>query len=279
MDERDTGMPEWLSATSYWQPRHYTESAWVTHAPFAFWLVDVLRPRTVVELGTHHGYSCFAFAEALQRLRVPGTIYALDSWEGDEHIGAYGESVYQGVRTIVEADYPDIIHTLRGYFSESRPKIADGSVDLLHIDGRHGYNDVLEDYTLWRPTVRDGGVILFHDIAEHIEGFGVWRLWEELAAEYPSRSFSFQHGHGLGVLAVGEVSDPRLRALFEADDETISRVRADYVRLGDDVDRHAAADRAQADLDALVGSTSWRLTRPLRKANRRRQARSGTGPF
>ena len=48
-------LPFWLSAASYWLPEHIVTSAWLTHAPFAFWLVDVLRPRSIVELGTHHG--------------------------------------------------------------------------------------------------------------------------------------------------------------------------------------------------------------------------------
>lgn len=275
MVEGDAGMPMWLSATSYWHPQHYPESAWITHAPFAFWLVDVLRPTTIVELGTHNGYSCFVFAEALRRLRVAATVNALDSWEGDEHIGAYDESVYEGVMGLVRSDYPDLVTPVRGYFATSRPQFSDDSVDLLHIDGRHGYDDVLEDYTMWRSTVRDGGIILFHDIAEHREGFGVWRLWGQLAAEYPSRSFAFEHGHGLGVLAVGEVRDPRLRALFEADDETVALIRADYVRLGGEIQRRADNDGARADLVAAVNTISWRITRPLRDAkefarNRRR---------
>jgi hypothetical protein len=33
---------EWLEA----------ESAWLEHAPFAFWIVDTLGPRSLVELGT-----------------------------------------------------------------------------------------------------------------------------------------------------------------------------------------------------------------------------------
>ncbi|WP_404431551.1 class I SAM-dependent methyltransferase [Microbacterium lacus] len=269
MDEDDTGMPTWLSATSYWQPQHYPESAWITHAPFAFWLVDVLRPTTVVELGTHNGYSCFVFAEALRRLRLTGTVNALDSWEGDEHMGAYGESVYERFMPVVRSEYPDLVKPLRGYFATSRPQFREATADLLHIDGRHGYDDVLEDYTLWRPTVREGGMILFHDTAERKAGFGVWRLWEQLVAENPTRSFSFEHGHGLGVLAIGEVSDPRLRALFEADDETISRVRADYEKLGDEVQRRADNDQAQADLAALVETLSWRITRPLRRMKSR----------
>ena len=74
----------WVCAASYLLPAHYPVSAWTEHAPFAAWLVDVLRPRSVVELGTHLGYSCFAFAEAARILGIDVTVSALDSWEGDE---------------------------------------------------------------------------------------------------------------------------------------------------------------------------------------------------
>jgi len=172
---------------------------------------------------------------------------------------------------------------IRGLFTQSRHLYDDGSVDVLHIDGRHGYEDVVADYEEWRSVVRDGGVILFHDIAEHDNGFGVWRLWEQIAV--PGRSFAFDHGHGLGVLAIGAIADPQLGALFEADDATASRIRADFERLGSGLARQAwlesvpaDAERAWAEvrqravhedelearIDALTGSTSWRLTAPVR---------------
>ena len=71
---RLTPAPAWLSPTSYWQPAHIVTSAWLEHAPFAFWLVDAVRPRSVVELGTHHGFSCFVFAEAVKRLGLDADI-------------------------------------------------------------------------------------------------------------------------------------------------------------------------------------------------------------
>jgi predicted O-methyltransferase YrrM len=257
------GPPFWLTAASYWMPTHFYETrAWVTHAPFAFWLMDVLRPRSIVELGTHYGFSCFVFAEAARRLSLEATITALDSWVGDDQAGAYGERVYQSVRETVDRDYPDTVRLLRGWFEESRPRIADGSVDLLHIDGRHGYEDVLADYTSWRSTVRDGGIVLFHDIAEHQEGFGVWRLWDELTSEH--RTFTFEHGHGLGVLAVGEPPAGPLAALFDADEATAASIRTEYEQLGAAVARQADLDALPAELEAIFASRSWRLTRPLR---------------
>ena len=184
--------------------RASSRSAWLEHAPFAFWLIDELRPRSVVELGTHWGFSFFVFAEAVRRLGIETEISALDTWEGDDQAGFYGEDVYESVRSTAEQEYPGFTRLLRGYFSDSTTRSsADDSVDLLHIDGRHGYEDAREDYEQWRSTVRDGGVVLFHDIAEYGDGFGVWQLWEELAPRHPS--FAFSHGHGLGVLGVGDV--------------------------------------------------------------------------
>lgn len=290
----DTPVASWLSPTAYWLPAHFVDSAWLTHGSFAAWIIDVLRPRDVVELGTHNGFSCFAFAEAARRLGHSLTINALDSWEGDDQAGFYGDAVYESVRDIAARDYSSSVVLHRGYFTNTRADFSPASVDLLHIDGRHGYDDAREDYEQWRDTVRDGGVILFHDIAERSEGFGVWRLWNEVAE--PGRSFAFEHGHGLGVLAVGDVAREPLRVLFEADEVVASRIRADFERLGGviaDLARiphfeaevrslHEVVDVLQAERarltqeivarDALVesvrNSSSWTLTAPLRAMGR-----------
>ena len=297
---RAGSVPFWLGPTSYWQPANIVTSAWLEHAPFAFWLVDELRPRSVVELGTHWGFSFFVFAQAVQRLGIDTEIYALDSWQGDDQAGLYGDDVYASVLAVAERDYAGFTHLVRGYFSDSRPMIADHSVDLLHIDGRHGYDDVKADYDLWRSAVRDGGIMLFHDIAELNNGFGVWRFWDELTSRHPS--FSFTHGHGLGVLAVGEVRSERLTALFDADAATVAEVRASYEHLGAVVARQARLEAMPAEVDSLHvvvdslsgeirrlndviaqreavideyrTSTSWRVTRPLRAIGAMRDSRS-----
>lgn len=289
----------WLRPASYWLPAHYPTSAWVTHAPFAAWLVDVLQPHSIVELGTHYGFSCFAFAEAAKKRGLPVVVSALDSWEGDDHAGHYGEEVHDYVRGVAEFAYPQSVRMLRGYFTDSRHHFQNGSVDLLHIDGRHSYEDVSADYAEWRDTVREGGVILFHDIAERENGFGVWRLWEELAE--PGRSFTFDHGHGLGVLAVGEIAPGPLADLFGVDESTAAHIRADFVRLGEVVSRQewleslpaelervwaevreralhedqqaAALSQQHEYIDSLTTSTSWRITAPLRAVGRLRPRR------
>src|SRR5437764_4408932 len=60
-----------LSPACFWPPQQLDpQSAWLEHAPFAFWLIEALRPRILVELGTHGGYSYFAFCQAVERLKL-----------------------------------------------------------------------------------------------------------------------------------------------------------------------------------------------------------------
>ena len=186
-----------LSAASYWMPVHYDITAWAEHAPFASWLMDAAHPRTVLELGTHNGFSFFAMAEAARRLGLPTVLTAIDTWTGDDQAGFYGEDVYEKVAAIATHDYPDTTRLIRGYFSDVVSQIEDGSIDILHIDGRHGYDDVREDFEAYRGKLSDRGVAIFHDTHEFQPSFGVHRLWGELARTAPS--FEFHHGHGLGA--------------------------------------------------------------------------------
>lgn len=224
-----------MSESSYWFPAHYVVSAWHEHAPFASWVIDAIRPKTVVELGTHNGFSFFVFCEAAKRLGLSTELYALDSWEGDDQAGFYDQSVFESVSNVALAEYADHAHLLKGYFSDSVHHFEDGTIDLLHIDGRHGYEDVAEDFAAYLPKLSPQAVVLFHDTNEFQDGFGVHRFWEELAARYPS--FQFLHGHGLGVLAVGQSTPPAIAALLDKARTSTETIRLSYESLGSAVSR------------------------------------------
>jgi len=289
----------WLGPTSYWQPEHLVESAWHEHAPFASWLVDTARPRILAELGTHNGFSFFVFCEAAKRLGLATQCFALDTWQGDEHAGFYGAEVFDSVTTRAETDYAGSAHLLRGYFSESVSSFADGSIDILHIDGRHRYEDAREDFATYLPKLSDRALVLFHDTMEREHGFEVWRLWAELADQYPDSSFEFRHGHGLGVLGVGNRLPAALSDFFASTAAHGAEIREAYSLLGSKVARSyedgkltaannelerlltESVNRAQIleesiqssidrfdDLSLrqqeLLASTSWQVTAPLR---------------
>jgi hypothetical protein len=196
----------------FWPPsRLGVESAWYGHVPFAHWLAAAIRPRLVVELGTHNGVSFAAFCEAARRLSLPTRCLAVDMWEGDAHAGYYGETVYRDLSAFTERHYAGIATLRRASFAATLDSVADASIDLLHVDGRHRYDDVREDYESWQPKLSARAVVLFHDVCETRQDFGVHRYWAELTKATPH--FTFPHAHGLGVLLAGH-DPPQAAALL-----------------------------------------------------------------
>ena len=205
-------------------------TAWAEHFPFAVYAVEALRPRTVVELGSHFGFSFCAFCQAVRALDLDARCYAVDTWEGDDHAGRYGPEVLTDLREHHDPRYGRFSTLLRSTFDEARGQFADGAVDLLHIDGFHTFEAVAHDFEGWLPKMSPRGVVLLHDTNVRDRGFGVWRFWEEVRGRFPA--FEFDHGHGLGVLAVGGAIPEGLRHLFEADAEATARLRLAFSRLG-----------------------------------------------
>ncbi len=246
--ERASRLRALLTPSSFWSPLYLEESAWLDHGAFAFWLIETVKPRSFVELGTHGGYSYFAMCQTVKALRLPTRCYAVDTWQGDEHAGFYGEDIYRRVNDHNERHYASFSRLVRCTFAEALQQFTDGSIDLLHIDGRHFYEDVKEDYESWLPKLSDRAVVIFHDINVRERGFGVFKLWEDLKTKFPS--FDFMHGHGLGVLGYGKNLPAGILPLFEAakDPQALIDVRQAYGRLGAAFKAQFEAQQAREDL-------------------------------
>jgi hypothetical protein len=244
--------------------------SWVPHIPFAFWLIDALRPRTVVELGTQTGVSYSAFAQAVQTLSLDTATYAVDTWKGDHQAGFYDEDVFKEWSSFHDQHFSGFSRLVRSTFDEALSKFPDGSVDLLHIDGLHTYEAVRQDFESWFPKLSHRAVVLMHDTNVREGEFGVWRFWAEVAARYPS--FAFLHGHGLGVVGIGHSLAADVRWLVDQvnNGQIAFTVREFFATLGEGLLRQLresaqAHDRAQmvgrlAEQDALVARLTAEAT-------------------
>jgi len=249
----DACLAEFLSSLSFRQPDRVVPSAWYEHAPFAFWLVEQLKPKILVELGVHYGFSFFVFCQTIRMAELSAAAYAVDLWTGDEHAGFYGEEVYQSVEAYSRERYSDVATLMKMAFSEALPYFEDGTVDFLHIDGRHFVDDVTADFKSWLPKLSNRSIVLFHDTNVREREFGVHRLWGELSKTYPS--FSFNHGYGLGVLGVGKDLPSNVAKLFNASNDAAltAAIRSAYARLGGAAIK-SAAEEVFRERDRLVAA-------------------------
>ncbi|ACU54875.1 glycosyl transferase family 2 [Acidimicrobium ferrooxidans DSM 10331] len=228
-------------------PERLTEvNSWHGHIPFAFWIVEALEPSVFVELGVHRGDSYFAFCQAVKSLGLDTRCYGVDTWKGDAHAGFYGEEIYEDFSAYNREHYQDFSKPLRTTFAEAIEQFEDGSIDLLHVDGYHTYEAVRSDFGCWLPKLSERAVVLFHDIAVTDRGFGVWRFWEEIAAQYPS--FGFMHSFGLGVLGVGKELPDSLASFFEDAKANPEILHSFYEALGTRCQLFGDLQRARDEL-------------------------------
>jgi len=239
---------DWL----FWHStRPRTDSTWLGHIPFAHWLVGAAQPRLVVELGTMSGSSYAAFCESVVRNGFGTKCFAVDTWVGDQHMGEYGEHIFENLDAFNRERYAAFSTLVRKTFDAALGDFADDTIDLLHIDGTHTYEAVRHDFETWLPKLTDRAIVLFHDTDEKKEDFGVWKLWGELQTRYPS--FTFTHFHGLGVLQVGAALEGPATALFRLDDEAErQKVRQRFEALGTNVRNLSYAIRMQREARQLA---------------------------
>ncbi|OLC99949.1 MAG: hypothetical protein AUH86_01220 [Acidobacteria bacterium 13_1_40CM_4_58_4] len=240
----------------------YFGYGWKMHLPFAYDLVRELKPKVFVELGVYKGESYFTFCQSVEENGVATQCYGIDTWRGDVHTGIYGPEIGNEV-VAYNSRYSRFSHLMAMTFKEAAGEFSDGSIDLLHIDGTHRYEDVKKDFETWLPKLSQNGIILFHDVTARVKGFGVDKLWREIAR--PRASFLFEFGYGLGVwrrTPVSKSDPPFLRRLFLANSKEKRAITNKYAMKAWAVELSASPQPKKADQrDAALAANNAEFQR------------------
>ena len=236
-------------------------SSWWGHTFFVYDLIRNIKPKRVVELGTHYGVSFLAMCQATKDSSLDIELNAVDTWEGDLHAQkGYDKKneVFDRLNKEIDDNYKNLnIKLHRTLFDDAVENFEDKSVDILHIDGFHTYEAVKHDFDSWVGKISDEGIILCHDIHERKKDFGVYKLWKELKKEYGS--IEFYHWHGLGVLFMKE--NKLKDELINNRDELVGH----YANLADSFnfnrmkERDVKINKITKDIDLIKSSKFWKM--------------------
>lgn len=165
------------------------ESSWKGHEPFVFWLVQHLKPKTIVDLGFDRGFSTIVFA-----YRNRGHVFGIDWFdEGNYASKCFAlDSAFRNISNAIRFHYAKNIHLIVGPFKEIA-KTWHRKIDILHIGLAQSYHAAKQHYENWHPYMNEDGVILIHDVKAFPQDVG--RFYDEL----PYYKFTFPHAKGLGV--------------------------------------------------------------------------------
>ena len=165
---------------------------------------------TIIEIGTCKGGMTWWFAhlpgfKKIVTVDMPGGPFGMGPNEADKEI----------IRNWVSTDYDVTLcegnSQKEETVAEVKAEFPDGLVDVLFIDADHTYEGVKKDYELWSPLVRNGGCIVFHDVADHSKSNPACRVkqfWDELRAAHPMgiyaeiRDATDPDWAGLGIMEV-----------------------------------------------------------------------------
>ncbi len=168
-------------------------------------LVKDLRCQSMLEIGTYRGGTLFVFAQA--------------SLEGAAVISIDYTATLKG-RLVRIAQTPVFKRFLRkaqnltllradSHHPATLAKVSKAlhgkKLDFLFIDGDHSYTGVKQDFEMYAPLVRPGGLVAFHDVALSPPPKEVYRFWDEVKRRYPNKEFIHRTDNramGIGVLFV-----------------------------------------------------------------------------
>jgi len=145
-------------------------------------LLDNLKPRAVLEIGTGGGGTLFLWSRVAS---VDARIISIDL-PGGSFGGGYARWKMPFYKSFARSKQR--IYLIRGdshdlvTFRDVARMLESHQLDFLFMDGDHSYEGVKKDFEMYSPLVGKGGIIAFHDIVPHSSESGceVSKFWNQV---------------------------------------------------------------------------------------------------
>ncbi|MBW4611825.1 MAG: class I SAM-dependent methyltransferase [Desmonostoc vinosum HA7617-LM4] len=153
---------------------------WGSNDPLFNQLIDQIKPKVIIEVGTWKGASAVHMAKLLQEKHIDGTIICVDTWLGGLRLltgqnavslsrkHGYPTIYYQFLANIMYNNLHDSIVPLSLPSATAAHWLQqkDFKADLIYIDAGHEEDDVYADMTQYWELLKPNGIIFGDDYAD-----------------------------------------------------------------------------------------------------------------
>ena len=250
----------------FWRARYLRKSPFLHHLPFLFWLIEVCRPKSYVELGVGEGVSYFAACQALDKLDSDAHCHGIDSWAETEN-----GQIPEAVRNHNADQFGDFSRLVQADPREAVRRFPDGSIDLLHVDTDIDQS-LLDSLTHdWTRKLSRRGVVLLHGVDTRFAEGPARTFLERIVGAYPT--IRLEGGEGLMAVLYGPERAARLVKLAQLSlgMPGYTEVHRVFSRLGA-THHHEWASRAEAGKAAAARRKQEAADKALREAEKARDA-------
>ncbi len=190
----------------FWRARYLRKSPFLHHLPFLFWLIEVCRPKSYVELGVGEGVSYFAACQALDKLDSDAHCHGIDTWAETE-----SGTIPEAVRNHNAEQFADFSRLVHEDPRAAVHRFPNGSIDLLHVD-MDPDESLLDSLTHdWKCKLSRRGVVLLHGVTTRFAEGPARSFLERITAAYPT--VMLEGGDGLLAVLYGAEREARLAKL------------------------------------------------------------------
>lgn len=147
---------------------------WNGDAPIFKRMVEEVRPKVIVEVGSWKGQSTVSLAKACKELGLDTKIYCIDTWLGaiefythpteerdlmKKH--GYPQVYYQFISNLYHEGVLHMVETIP--LPSNVAHIVAPQADLIYIDASHEYQDVVDDIENFSKKLNEGGIMFGDD--------------------------------------------------------------------------------------------------------------------
>ncbi|MEO6695005.1 MAG: class I SAM-dependent methyltransferase [Ignavibacteria bacterium] len=149
------------------------------------------KPKVIAEIGTWNGGTFYVWTRINPQAKK---IISIDLPDG-QFGGGYDSKRIKFFKEFAYDRDASQLYFIRGdskakTTTDELEKILNGDkIDFLYIDGDHTYEGIKKDFEIYLNFLSNDGLIGFHDINTHKDGYGVVKFWNETKVKYRYEEF------------------------------------------------------------------------------------------